>query len=109
MTEIAIDFLFVASVFAFVSPLIVSLLKNIGGAWPQWAKQATAVVMAIIGSFIAVGVSAGWSAINLTDFVGFWQPLIIGVGGIFGVQYATYMAIWKGTTVETAVAEVGAK
>lgn len=108
MTEIAIDFLFVSSVFAFVSPLIVSLLKNIGGEWPTRAKQAIAVVMAIIGSFIAVGVSAGWSAIDFGDWAGFWQPLIIGIGGIFGVQYATYMAIWKDTAVEAKLADVGA-
>jgi hypothetical protein len=108
MTEIAIDFLFISTLFAAISPLIVSLLKNIGGAWPKLAKQATAVAMAIIGSFIAVGVSAGWSAINLGDWSGFWQPLIVGVGGIFAVQYASYMAIWKDTTVETKLADVGA-
>ena len=109
MTEIAIDFLFVASVFAFISPLIVSLLKNIGGTWPDSAKTGTAVVMALIGSFIAFGVSAGWSSIALNDWVGFWQPLFIGIGGIFTVQYATYKAIWKDTAIETSVAEVGVK
>ena len=64
--------------------------------------------MALIGSFIAVGVSAGWSAIALNDWVGFWQPVIVGVGGIFAVQYATYMAIWKDTRIEEAAAKVGA-
>lgn len=109
MTEIAIDFAFIASVFALVSPLIVSLLKDIGGNWSRVAKQATAFVMALIGSFVAFGVSQGWSSVVLGDWVGFWQPLIIGVLGIFGIQYATYMGIWKDTAIETAVAEVGAE
>lgn len=107
MTEIAVDFLFVASVFAFVSPLIISLLKNIGGEWPERVKQALAMLMALIGSVIAVGVSSGWSAIALNDWAGFWQPLIVGVGGIFAVQYATYMAVWKDTRIEVAAAGVG--
>ena len=104
METIAIDFLFIAGVWALFSPLLVSGLKNIGGDWPTGAKQATAVAMAILGSFVAFGVSAGWSTIALNDWVGFWQPLIIGVAGIFGTQYASYMAIWNETKV-LAIAE----
>lgn len=97
MNEMAIDFLFVAGVWALFSPLLVSALKNIGGEWPNGAKQATAVAMAVLGSVVAFGISAGWSTIALNDWVGFWQPLIIGVAGIFGTQYASYMAIWNET------------
>lgn len=107
MTEIALDFIFWAGIFAAFSPLLVSLLKNIGSDWPLRAKQATAGVMALIGSFLAFGVAEGWTSIALNDFSGFWQPLIIGLIGIFGVQYATYMAIWKDTAVETKLADVG--
>lgn len=109
MTEIAIDFLFWAGIFASVSPLIVSLLKNIGREWTLKTKQAVAVVMAVIGSVFAYAVSAGLDSVQLDDFAGFWQPLVIGVVGIFAAQYASYMAIWSDTKVEKALAKVGTK
>jgi len=109
MTEIAVDFLFWAGVFATVSPLVVSLLKNVGREWSLKAKQATAGLMAVIGSVLAYAVSVGLSSVQLDDFTGFWQPLIIGVVGIFAVQYASYMAIWNDTKVEKALTKVGAK
>lgn len=109
MTEIAVDFLFWAGVFATVSPLIVSLLKNVGREWSLRAKQATAAVMAVIGSVFAYAVSMGLDSVALDDFAGFWQPLVIGVVGIFAAQYASYMAIWDDTKVEKALAKVGTK
>lgn len=108
MEAIAVDFLFWAGAFATVSPLIVSLLKNIGRDWSLKAKQATAGVMAVIGSVFAYAVSIGLDSVVLDDWSGFWQPLVIGVIGIFAVQYASYMAIWNDTKVEKAAAKVGA-
>jgi hypothetical protein len=109
MESTTIDFLFVAGLWALFSPLLVSLLKNIGGSWSTGAKKATAFGMAVLGSVIAFGISAGWSTIALNDFAGFWQPLIIGVAGIFGTQYASYMAIWNETKVLSAAEAVGTK
>jgi hypothetical protein len=104
METVAVDFLFISGLWALFSPLLVSALKNVGGSWPTGAKQALAIVMALVGSVVAYGMSAGWASIDLADWAGFWQPLTIGVAAIFGTQYASYMAIWNDTKV-MAVAE----
>lgn len=92
----SVDFLFIAGVWAFIAPLLISVLKNIGGEWPTQAKQGTALLMAVLGSFVAVGTSAGWSSIDLSSGL-FWQVLVIGIAGIFSTQYASYKAIWRDT------------
>jgi len=102
-----IDFLFWSGLFALVSPLFISTLKNIGGTWSSGAKQATAVLMALLGSVFAFGISAGWGDISLSDVEGFWKPLTIGVAGIFGTQYAAYMSIWNKTKVLKLVESLG--
>ncbi len=104
----ALDFLFVAGLWALFSPLAVSLLKNVGGTWPQGAKQALAFGMALLGSVVAVGQAAGFTQIDLSDIDGFWKPLVVGVAGILGTQYVSYVSIWEGTKVETVAASLGA-
>jgi len=105
--ETIIDFTFWAGIWALFSPLLVSLFKNIGGSWPTLAKQGLALIMALLGSVFAYSVSAGWGDVALNDFEGFWQPLVIGVVGIFGTQYASYMGIWANTKVLAAAENVG--
>jgi hypothetical protein len=63
--------------------------------------------MALVGSFIAYGISAGWETVNLGDFEGFWQPLVVGVAGIFAVQYASYKGIWNDTKVMAVADSLG--
>ncbi len=104
----SVDFLFIAGVWAFIAPLLISVLKNIGGEWPAQAKQGVALLMAVLGSFVAVGTSAGWSNVDLSSGL-FWQILIIGVAGIFSTQYASYKAIWRTTKLLEVVEQFGVK
>ncbi len=104
----SVDFLFIAGVWAFIAPLLISVLKNIGGEWPAQAKQGVALLMAVLGSFVAVGVSAGWSNIDLTSGL-FWQVLVIGIAGIFSVQFASYKALWRDTKPLEVAEQFGVK
>lgn len=88
-------FLFVASLFAMVSPLLISFVKNLGFNWPEWLKNVFAVIMALVGSFIAYGSAAGWTDIPFGDVSMFWTPLIIGMVLVFAEQLATYSGFWK--------------
>lgn len=104
----SVDFLFIAGVWAFIAPILISMLKNIGGEWPVQIKQGVALLMAVLGSFVATGTAAGWSSIDLTNGL-FWQILIIGIAGIFSVQYASYMAIWRDTKLLRVAEQFGVK
>ena len=88
-------FLLVASLFAVISPLVISFVKNMGFTWPEWLKNVFAVIMALIGSFIAYGTAAGWTDIPLGDFNSFWLPLIVGMVLVFAEQLAAYSGFWK--------------
>jgi hypothetical protein len=91
----------------FLSPFVVSLVKNIGGDWPDWAKNLLAVIFAGIASFVAIGQSAGWATIDPLDYAGFWQPLIAGMTVTFPVQYAAWKGIWSKTRLDAALANFG--
>ena len=108
MESISADFVGWAALFAVLSPLIVSLLKHIGWEWSRGVKQRVAVAMALVGSFVIFGATAGWNTINVYDLDNFWLPLIVGMTGIFSVQYASYKVIWQGTKVLEAVEKFGA-
>ncbi len=102
------DFLFWAGLFAVVSPLIISLLKNLGFIWPSWLKALIAAVMAVLGTFFAVGMSMGWETIDLAS-TDTWK-LVLGAGvPLFAAQYAFYMAMWKPdfNGLETWAAKLG--
>lgn len=112
MTDLStttLDFLYVAGLWSLASPLLVSVLKNLGGSWSLGAKQFSAVAMAVLGSVFAFGLSAGWESIALNDLDGFWKPLVIGVSGIFATQYAAYQAIWNGTKINSVAESIGVK
>ncbi len=101
--SLILDFAFFIAIWTAVSPLAISALKNIGGAWPNWLKQGTAVALAVAGSVVAYAVTADLASVDVLDFETL-KPLIVGAFGAFAAQYAIYRGIWEGTTVETAVA-----
>ncbi len=109
--ELNFDFIFWAGLFAAAAPLLISFLKNLGFVWPGWFKSAVAVVMALLASFFATGMSLGWDALVFSSLDMFWMPLIGGMVFTFGAQYASYMAFWRPdwNGLETAAAGVGDK
>jgi hypothetical protein len=103
--QTAFDFAAILALWSSLAPLVVSLLKNMGGNWPSWAKKLTAVIMAVLGSVVAYALALDISSIDWGS-VSFWTPMIVGVVGAFSAQYAIYAAMWKGTTAEVYVANV---
>jgi len=105
---LVVDFLGFAAIWGAISPLAISLIKNVGGNWPKGAKQAVAVGFAALGALVAYGVTTGWGDVNLSDWSGFWVPLFGAFGAIYPIAFTTYQGFWSGTKVETAFAKVGA-
>ena len=86
---------YIALLGLFVSPPLISLVKNIGKAWSDGAKGGVAVAFAVVGALVAYSQSGvDLSEVSLTDFDGFWLPLAFGVGGMIATQYASYKTIW---------------
>lgn len=102
-----VDLLTFVALWGSLSPLAVSLLKNIGGQWHEGGKQAAALVLAVAGSVIGVFAAQGWSTPDFASWDSFWSPLLVGFVAIFPIQYTLYKGMWKGTKLETTLADVG--
>ncbi len=101
--SLVLDFAFIIAIWTAASPLLISALKNIGGAWPNWLKQGLSVTLAITGAVVAYAMTASLGSLDVLDFQAL-KPLVVGAFGAFAAQYAIYRGIWQGTAVETAVA-----
>ncbi len=106
-TATSFDYLAVAGFLAVVvNPAFVSFLKNWIGNWPSWLKKVVSVGFAAVASFIAIGVDQGFGVVDVLDFAGFWQPFLGSLVVTLPAQLAAYAFLWKGTAVETKLANV---
>lgn len=99
---------------AVVAPPVISLVKNVGGAWPGWAKQLVALLFAVAGAFAALGASGLWELVDVSSFEMFWMPFLLAVFTEAAAQYASYRYMWSANEsrplglVERPLANAGA-
>lgn len=107
MESALVDFLGFAAIWGALSPLLISLVKNIGKEWTATAKKWAAIIFSVAGAVVAYGLTAGWADINLADWSGFWVPLLGAFGAIYPIAFVSYQGFWKGTPVDTKLTAVG--
>lgn len=107
MESALVDFLGFAAIWGALSPLLISLVKNVGKKWTTTAKKWAAILFSAVGAVIGYGITAGWTGINLVDWSEFWVPLLGAFGAIYPIAYVSYQGFWKGTAINTKLAAVG--
>ena len=110
-TEILVDMAqWIALLGMFISPPVISLVKNVGGNWSKQLKNGVALFFAVIGALVAYAVTVDLGTVDVADFGGTWFPLIFGVAGMVAAQYTSYKTLWSGALApaEAKLAALGA-
>lgn len=87
MENITIDFLGLSALVGAFLPLVTQLVKNIGGEWPVLAKQAAALVLALVAGVLQVGIAEGWDLVSLSTVLAAW-------GTIYAIAQTSYQNFW---------------
>jgi len=97
-------FMAVVAAWGFLSPLLISLIKNIGGEWPSIVKKLVALAFAVIGGYVAYGVAESWSLADFLDI----ETVLAAWGAVWAVAQVSYASFWSGTAPDSKLAAVGA-
>lgn len=83
-----------------ILPLVMSLIKDVGMAWPSQVKRLVAFVLAGAAAIVTIGtnIDYGWDDVgNVNLLAGVWAF-------VYATMQTTYAGFWKDTRLESGLA-----
>lgn len=93
-------FAVVAAAWALLSPLAISLIKDVGKSWNTNVKKLVALAFSVAGAYVAYGSAEGWTNFDIEALSAAWLF-------VWPAAQVSYSNFWSGTAVETKLAAVG--